>query len=397
MLDKVTYGNDLVTDYQYDDGFGRLTGIKHMKGTAVLNQYTYTVDYTYDKANQLQTVMRNGAVTSYKYDGDGLMREKTSGGQTTRYYYDGQNIIADAGVSGSTVTFKDRYVRGYQLINMKNQAGTVGYYLLNGHGDVVNLYKLDGTLLNTYDYDIWGNPKVTEEAESFGNIFRYSGEYWDKDTNLQNLRARWYDPSIGRFITEDTWEGRINHPDSQNPYIYVMNNPLIYVDPSGHILDTLLDVGSLIYDTYKLAKDPSWGNAGYVALDAASALVPFVPSASSAVRAGKALSKADDGTDIASSAAKAAEGTGNNPLRRTGDQQALHDLAKESVKEAKKETQSPSKKRKFLMNGLTNMVFLNIIKLIREAENTSLVEIIKIIPIFTMNMYHTNFRRVCFE
>ncbi|WP_310552147.1 hypothetical protein [Paenibacillus glufosinatiresistens] len=101
-------------------------------------------------------------------------------------------------------------------------------------------------------------------------------------------------------------------------------------------MDTLLDVGSLIYDTYKFAKDPSWGNAGYVALDAASALVPFVPSASSAVRAGKALSKVDDGADIASSAAKAAEGTGNNPLRRTGDQQALHDLAKESVKEAKK-------------------------------------------------------------
>ncbi|KAA8995777.1 RHS repeat-associated core domain-containing protein, partial [Paenibacillus spiritus] len=91
----------------------------------------------------------------------------------------------------------------------------------------------DQTLLSTYDYDIWGNPKVTEEADSFRNAFRYAGEYWDSDTGLQYLRARWYDPSTGRFITEDTWEGRINHPDSQNPYVYVVNNPLRYVDPSG--------------------------------------------------------------------------------------------------------------------------------------------------------------------
>ncbi|UQZ35447.1 hypothetical protein C2I18_19105 [Paenibacillus sp. PK3_47] len=132
------------------------------------------------------------------------------------------------------MNFKARYVRGYQLIDMKNKWGTVGYYLLNGHGDVVNLYRQDQTLLNTYDYDIWGNPTVTEEADQYPNPFRYSGEYWDDNTDLQNLRARWYDPSIGRFITEDTWEGRINHPDSQNPYIYVINNPLIYVDPSGN-------------------------------------------------------------------------------------------------------------------------------------------------------------------
>ncbi|ULO09498.1 hypothetical protein H1230_12390 [Paenibacillus sp. 19GGS1-52] len=49
---------------------------------------------------------------------------------------------------------------------MKNQWGTVGYYLENGHGDVVNLYTQDQTLLNTYDYDLWGNPKVTKELVS---------------------------------------------------------------------------------------------------------------------------------------------------------------------------------------------------------------------------------------
>ncbi|ULO10321.1 hypothetical protein H1230_12480 [Paenibacillus sp. 19GGS1-52] len=90
---------------------------------------------------------------------------------------------------------------------------------------------------------------------------------------------------MGRFITEYTCDGRVNHLDSQNPYIYVINNPLIYVDPSGHILNTIVDAASFVYDAYEFVKDPSWSNASYVGLDVLSAAVPFVPSGSSAIRA----------------------------------------------------------------------------------------------------------------
>ncbi|WP_281278834.1 RHS repeat-associated core domain-containing protein, partial [Paenibacillus kobensis] len=72
---------------------------------------------------------------------------------------------------------------------------------------------------------------VTDPVE---NSFGYSGEMWDKTTGLQYLRARWYDPSMGRFINEDTYEGDITNPLSQNLYTYVHNNPLRYTDPSGH-------------------------------------------------------------------------------------------------------------------------------------------------------------------
>ncbi|ULO09512.1 hypothetical protein H1230_12475 [Paenibacillus sp. 19GGS1-52] len=116
------------------------------------------MEYTYDKANQLKSVTRNGAVTTYKYDGDGLMRERNNG-STTRFYYDGENIIAEGSISGSNVSFKARYVRGYQTLSMKYQGEPC-------HGDVVNLYKKDQSLLNTYDYDLWGNPKVAEERTS---------------------------------------------------------------------------------------------------------------------------------------------------------------------------------------------------------------------------------------
>ena len=48
------------------------------------------------------------------------------------------------------------------------------------------------------------------------------------------LRARYYDPKLGRFINEDTYEGQINNPLTLNVYTYCINNPMIYHDPSGH-------------------------------------------------------------------------------------------------------------------------------------------------------------------
>jgi len=105
------------------------------------------------------------------------------------------------------------------------------YYVSNGHGDITEIRDAQGNVLNRYTYGIWGNPLVQEERVP--NIFRYSGEYWDETTNLQYLRARWYDPSIGRFINEDTYEGDVKNPLSLN-FTYVENNPLQYIDPTGN-------------------------------------------------------------------------------------------------------------------------------------------------------------------
>ncbi|WP_165279870.1 hypothetical protein [Paenibacillus protaetiae] len=62
------------------------------------------------------------------------------------------------------------------------------YVSYNGHGDIVELRNQNGTLLNTYTYDVWGNP--TTEEEQVYKPFRYSGELWDSTTHLQYLRAR---------------------------------------------------------------------------------------------------------------------------------------------------------------------------------------------------------------
>jgi RHS repeat-associated protein len=73
-------------------------------------------------------------------------------------------------------------------------------------------------------------------TENMPNPFRYSGELWGSKTELQYLRARWYDPSIGRFITQDTYEGDISNPLSLNLYAYAQNNPERFIDPSGHMV-----------------------------------------------------------------------------------------------------------------------------------------------------------------
>lgn len=86
--------------------------------------------------------------------------------------------------------------------------------------------------MNAYEYDIFGNPILT--IETHANAIRYSGEFYDAETGLYYLRARYYAPYIGRFITEDTYKGDILNPLSLNLYTYVHNDPINFWDPTGH-------------------------------------------------------------------------------------------------------------------------------------------------------------------
>lgn len=70
--------------------------------------------------------------------------------------------------------------------------------------------------------------------ENISNPPKYAGEVYDQETGLYYLRARYYDPALGRFINEDIYEGQINNPLSLNLYTYCYNNPLSYIDPTGH-------------------------------------------------------------------------------------------------------------------------------------------------------------------
>ncbi|GAB6086695.1 RHS repeat-associated core domain-containing protein [Alkaliphilus crotonatoxidans] len=84
------------------------------------------------------------------------------------------------------------------------------YYLYDGHGDVVQTVTQAGEIQNQYDYDIFGNPIL--QIEQHENAIRYAEEFYDKETGLYYLRARYYNPSTGRFISENSYWGEERNP-----------------------------------------------------------------------------------------------------------------------------------------------------------------------------------------
>jgi RHS repeat-associated protein len=227
-LDRISTSDIFNEAYQYDKRGNR--------STLASSQLPLTsdADLEYDERNHIKKVTKDGKEVSYKYNGDGLLYERTENCITSRFYYDGNNLIAEGTVQADSSSVKKaEYLYGNQLVSKDSNTGAKAYYTFNGHGDVKELRDATGGLLNQYSYDIWGNSQAIIETDK-ENPFLYSGEYWDKATSLQYLRARWYDPSLGRFISEDTYAGDYKNPLSLNLYSYVENNPLKYWDPSGH-------------------------------------------------------------------------------------------------------------------------------------------------------------------
>ncbi len=147
----------------------------------------------------------------------------------TNYLYDRQNVILETDAEGNT---RASYVKGINYISKTDGTGKDSYYLFNVHGDVVQTVDAAGSTQNQYEYDIWGNPVLTIEASE--NAIRYAGEFLDSETGLYYLRARFYDPYLGRFTTEDSYWGEDENPLSLNLYTYCVNDPVRYVDLSGH-------------------------------------------------------------------------------------------------------------------------------------------------------------------
>jgi len=212
------------TKYFYDANGNQTT--KAVMASAVYNGesagHTVTGDtneylaiYEYNCYNQLVGVDTNGVVSSYAYLPDGMRLSKTVGDNTTTFVYDGANIIEEITEDGV-----NKYYRGIEII--KNDDNV--YYLYNGQGDVAILTDSTGNTVASYIFDAYGN---TDSENNVYNNFGYRGEYADVESGLIYLRARYYDPSTGRFINEDPIR------DGLNWYVYCGGNPVMFVDPWG--------------------------------------------------------------------------------------------------------------------------------------------------------------------
>ena len=155
----------------------------------------------------------------YAYNGDGLRDSRTVGEDTVTFTWHVVRSVPQVIDDGSL-----SYVYGLGRIAQVAADDTTYYYLSDGLGSTMALTDADGDVVNTYEYDVFG--AVRAQTGSQPNEFQFTGEQVDGSTALEYLRARYYNPAVGRFLRQDPI------PFIQR-YAYVGNNPIAFVDPTG--------------------------------------------------------------------------------------------------------------------------------------------------------------------
>ncbi len=290
MREDVTELDGSVVTYEYDDNY-RLTRETRTGTNPYDNKYQYdpvgnrtsmdrdgvVTAYTYDDNDRLQSA---GTIT-YTYDDNGNTISKTDGVDVTTYSYDYENRLInslDPGVASTTYTYdalgnrvrkvdgagtvnyivdprnntgvtqvlEERdavgvlqvlYTYGHDLIR-QDRAGSESYYHYDGHGSTRLLTIDTEAVSDTYTYDAYGR-SVASTGTTVNN-YLYGGEQFDPNVGLYYLRARYYDQSIGRFISVDPFDGDPQSPISLHKYLYANSNPVNFVDPTGQF--TLVSV-----------------------------------------------------------------------------------------------------------------------------------------------------------
>jgi RHS repeat-associated protein len=190
-------------------------------------------EYQFDIVNQMEsTTDASGNQVSFSYDNEGKRISKTTSTGTVKYHYLGEKVIYETDQNDNILVEYTWNPNGYPATMVKN--GYTYHYILNGHGDVIGLRDSFGNLVAEYKYDAWGN--ILSQSGPLGdtNPLRYSGYYFDKETGLYYLLARYYNPKKGVFLSLDPEPGDSDDPLTLNGYTYAVNNPVMYFDPDGN-------------------------------------------------------------------------------------------------------------------------------------------------------------------
>ncbi|SFR69527.1 RHS repeat-associated core domain-containing protein [Anaeromicropila populeti] len=137
---------------------------------------------------------------------------------------------------------------------LEDSSAVKSYYLQNELGSTMNLTGEDETVLESYDYDIYGKPVTEGDENSFQkNIYGYAGYQYDVASHMYYVQARYYDSETAKFISQDVFKGIEEHPTTFNRYLYCENNSLRYIDKSGYsTLDTVVGLTLCLDETLDL-------------------------------------------------------------------------------------------------------------------------------------------------
>jgi RHS repeat-associated protein len=146
----------------------------------------------------------------------------------TRYLYHGDDLLMEVDGAGNPLR-EYTYLPGVDRPHSVriSQTGATYYYATDYPGNVIALVDGANQVANEYKYGPWGEPELVSETVT--QPLRYTAREWDATAGLYQVRARWYDPQTGRFVSEDP----IGLAGGINPYAYAANSPVNFTDPSG--------------------------------------------------------------------------------------------------------------------------------------------------------------------
>ena len=230
---------DEVRQYSYDAN-GNQTDVKNTK-TGQTESYTYDAENRLSKVSVTDKDGKTGVIQQNRYNGDGQRIQKVEGSKTTNYYYqdgvvsyttDGDNIQTSQNLIGTD---------GNILATQRYGSDHTDYLLYHKdiQGSTTSLVKEDGSADATYRYTDFGETTINGDNKAENEVC-YTGGIYDQSTGLYYLNARYYNPEDGRFVTEDTYRGETAKPETGHLYAYCANNPVNYVDPSGHKAKTVI-------------------------------------------------------------------------------------------------------------------------------------------------------------
>ena len=329
---SLTLPNGVVIEYGYDQT-SQLTGITYKLGVSVLGNLTYEYDaagrrvkvggsyartglpqalsnatydnanqlvqrgavsltydaegnlvsdgantYTWDARNQLSSINGPGLTASFQYDAFGRRTLRTINGNSTGYLYDGADAVQE--LAGGTPV-ANMILGGVDEVFSRSDAAGSRSFMADGLGSTLGLADSSGTLTAEFTYDPFGS--TTASGTPGNNSAQFTGRENDA-TGLYYYRARYYSPTLQRFISQDPigFAG-----GDMNFYAYVANDPVNNTDASGLAVDTIADIFFIGSDIYNLATSGPKDRPMYAVMlvaDIAAAVVPGATGAGQGVK-----------------------------------------------------------------------------------------------------------------
>jgi RHS repeat-associated protein len=230
-----------------------------------------TTLYTYDSENQLTRIdFPDATFATYRYDGLGRRIEKVASGATTRYVYDDQDIIAEYSGTGLTASYTQG--SGIDDILAVRRGGSSYFFQTDALGSVHRTVTAAGVQQHANVYDSFG--RILSATGAPAGPYAFQGREYDAESGLYYMRARYYDPNLGRFISEDP----LVLEDGPNPYAFTHNNPVNLIDPFGlevGFWESLIPVWGPAHQAYD---DFACGRWGWGLFNTALAITDLIPA-----------------------------------------------------------------------------------------------------------------------